>query len=507
MRSLFLIIPLFLSCKSENEVRLQRREIRTNQNTYDAGITAVGDRYTFAVILQSIGLGPITITDIQSSDPDHFVVLDSWKQEDLDGDNFLDGLVLEGASEEDPAQAVVEINFRPDVEGNFRAKLTIISNDSTTEERTEDGQGIWRAAMRGVGKIPCLRILPSFYDYGEKPPGGYFSSNLTLQNCGRAPLTISSFDFDGSESFYAASATPIYILANDEEIGQIAWIPANNQPESVSVSLVVNDPYFDQEIIITGNNCEDSTPEFWDLDEDGWTVCGGDCNDDDPTINPEAQEIQGNLIDDNCNELIDADDITDILSDEDNDGYTESEGDCNDYSADISPEALEIPNNTDDNCNGIIDEDTIQKDDDGDGWSEREGDCNDNDALIFPDTEDVENSIDDDCDGFIDEGSVSYDDDGDGVNENEGDCDDNDPWTFPSAEEDCDNVDNNCNDLIDEGEEGEGTTACGFIVDRIEIKPVEDGCNISQRNTVGWSGLLLSLLGFGFARRQQFTKQ
>ena len=35
------------ACKSENEVYLQRRELRTNQYTYDAGITAVGDRQTF----------------------------------------------------------------------------------------------------------------------------------------------------------------------------------------------------------------------------------------------------------------------------------------------------------------------------------------------------------------------------------------------------------------------------------------------------------------------------
>ena len=54
------------------------------------------------------------------------MVLDSWKTEDLDGDNVVDGLTLEGGTEEDPAQTIVEINFRPDAEDNFSAQLTII---------------------------------------------------------------------------------------------------------------------------------------------------------------------------------------------------------------------------------------------------------------------------------------------------------------------------------------------------------------------------------------------
>ena len=75
-----------LSCASDNEVRIQRRELTSNQFTYDAGATAVGDRNTFPIILQSVGPGPVTLFDIQSGDEDHFVVLPTWAETDFDDD-------------------------------------------------------------------------------------------------------------------------------------------------------------------------------------------------------------------------------------------------------------------------------------------------------------------------------------------------------------------------------------------------------------------------------------
>lgn len=51
--------------------------------------------------------------------------------------------------------------------------------------------------------------------------------------------------------------------------------------------------------VLTGN------PGLCDNDNDGYTVAGGDCNDNNSAVNPGASEICGNNIDDNCNNQVD----------------------------------------------------------------------------------------------------------------------------------------------------------------------------------------------------------
>ena len=104
-------------------------------------------------------------------------------------------------------------------------------------------------------------------------------------------------------------------------------------------------------------------------------------------------------------------------------------------------------NGVDDDCNGVIDNNTIVFDDDGDGLTEEEGDCDDYESATFPGNE-IADGVDNDCDTYIDEGTPFFDDDGDcycesspcygSVNANcalvqlvDGDCDDNDDNISP----------------------------------------------------------------------------
>lgn len=47
--------------------------------------------------------------------------------------------------------------------------------------------------------------------------------------------------------------------------------------------------------------------------------------------------------------------------------------------------------------------DPLEVDDDGDGWTEMDGDCDDDDLTVHPDASDVCNAVDDDCDDETDE--------------------------------------------------------------------------------------------------------
>ena len=120
--------------------------------------------------------------------------------------------------------------------------------------------------------------------------------------------------------------------------------------------------------------------------------------------------------------------------------------------------------------------DPLTVDDDGDGFSEEQGDCDDTNADLSPGATEVCDEIDNDCDGDIDDadssidlstGSVFYaDTDGDTFGdadteieacalpddavENMDDCDDTSADINPDATEVCDEVDNDCDAMIDD---------------------------------------------------------
>ena len=152
----------------------------------------------------------------------------------------------------------------------------------------------------------------------------------------------------------------------------------------------------------------------------------------------------------------------------------------------------------DNDCDGLIDEGTNNYDDDGDGFTEAQGDCDDANPFVNPDAEEIlGNNLDDDCNGDVDSGTNDYDDDGDGYAENAGDCDDADPNVNPGMTEVPDNgLDDNCNGEIDEEEGTEG--------DVITKEDQVGACTCSS-NQSKWDPLVIffSVLTFVALRRQR----
>ena len=216
--------------------------------------------------------------------------------------------------------------------------------------------------------------------------------------------------------------------------------------------------------------CDQDGYSVWYLDSDndtygvdGETKClcmasppyrasrGGDCDDSDPTVNPDKMEVCNDAKDNDCDGQTDepgCQGCSTYYKDYDNDGYGISSdslclgapqgeyratvgGDCDDNDALVHPSATEVCNSKDDNCNGRVDEPDAEGcvpyfyDYDQDGWgitmsrclcapdqvsrftAPVSGDCNDNDANIYPGATEKCNSKDDDCNGQVDEERIS----------------------------------------------------------------------------------------------------
>jgi hypothetical protein len=229
----------------------------------------------------------------------------------------------------------------------------------------------------------------------------------------------------------------------------------------------------------------ESDPRF-DQDGDGFcaSVVGcvdgsspADCDDGDPAVHPGAPELC-NAADENCDGVADDgfDSDTDGSTVCGDDGVTGTEDDdCDDGDPAVYPDAPELCNAVDDNCDGVYDE-GFDADSDGmticgaDGVSGTEDDdCNDGDPAVHPEAPELCNAVDDNCDGVSDEG---FDADADGTtvcgedgvpDTDDDDCDDGDSAVNPDAPELCNAYDDNCDGVVDEGfdADSDGTTVCG----------------------------------------------
>jgi len=194
---------------------------------------------------------------------------------------------------------------------------------------------------------------------------------------------------------------------------------------------------------------DDDTVNPNDLDGDGFEV-PDDCDDGNPWINPDAEEICNDR-DDDCNGLVD-----DGIADGDGDTFDLCD-DCNDDADTVYPGAEEICDGEDSNCDGLLFGNELDLD--GDTVLGCDNDCDDNDPSVYPGATEVCDPIDQDCDDDLLEG---FDDvDGNGVPDcaevdvdGDGhdwitDCDDSNSAVFVGAPELCNGLDDDCNGFAD----------------------------------------------------------
>ena len=273
------------------------------------------------------------------------------------------------------------------------------------------------------------------------------------------------------------------------------------------------------------NDCDGSIDEgvkltfYQDADGDGFgdnnypttgctTVEGlvenaDDCDDNNQDTNPDTAELCDEL-DNDCDGAIDEGVKLTFYLDFDSDGYgdgsqstlscnapenyVDNNSDCNDGIPEIYPNAEEVCDEIDNDCDGVVDEGLVlfyYQDEDGDGYGdptapvescgitaglvENNDDCDDENDLTYPMQDETCDDIDNDCNGKVDEGAlltffIDSDEDGYGSEsvvlsctqpigtaDNDDDCNDLSAVAFPGNEESCDYFDNDCDGEVDDG--------------------------------------------------------
>ena len=238
----------------------------------------------------------------------------------------------------------------------------------------------------GVGWILAERWWPYQRPSFVTPPfAGYVSGHSTYSRAAADLMTMLTGDefFPGGMGEFVAPQNEFLVFEDGPSMDiTLQWATYRDASDQTSLSRIwggIHPPVDDIPGRLIGKKIAKDVFElaesifFIDEDNDGF-YSYEDCDDNNPEVNPGAAEICDNL-DNNCNNEVDEGlALTSYYLDADQDsfgtpdsmiqsclltpptGYVTDTTDCDDDNININPNAIEIFDGLDDDCNGLVDD-------------------------------------------------------------------------------------------------------------------------------------------------------
>ncbi len=266
---------------------------------------------------------------------------------------------------------------------------------------------------------PKLEISATEINFGAVPSKTEAVQSFQLANTGAGSIAVLSVQLiDGESRIWNLDRSDDAELEKGEVMTvNVTFLPEEEGDEYLGRVQVRSTDDESPSILVDllGTGSESTA----DLDGDGYSPADGGCDDDNPNTYPEASEICDGK-DNNCNG-----ELPHQERDDDGDGWRVCDDDCDDEDKQVHPNATEICDDKDTDCDGV---NADRDDNDGDGYTLCQNDCNDEEPLAGPGFDEVCDGVDNDCSGEVDD--IDEDGDGHSICHPAGDCDDDDPLAF-----------------------------------------------------------------------------
>ena len=518
MRFSYLVAALTISAlllpACEPPPQLIPQDIHVAQDLIDFGMVPTGGTETTTVRIHNAGDAKLVFSLepelIEESSGDAFTLEAGWVE-------------IEPRSYQE-----LTVTYTPTAEEDSYAWIPLWSNDPDEANRVIVVMG---SSFAGY---PQVYVTPPLVEYGFVAAGNSRQEVVEIWNTGEVEVEVLSVSVGGSESLFEVIAEPEYPVpaggkalvpvqfnseGGEHEIASLTVEVAGAMNPYYVVNLSANSPgstnnsppqinildptepklfYLYQDLYIEARAFDAQQPNiglYCTLESSQLGLVEQNTSDPSTSIVEFIIDIDDSDFEDalglhtmticctdvfnetSCQSLVVTVDVPVSENDADGDGYDVEDGDCDDTNPFAYPDAIELADNADNDCDGTVDEGSENSDDDGDTYSEADGDCDDGDAAINPAAEEEADFLDNNCNGTIDEGTVNFDDDFDGFSEALGDCNDDDPEIYTGASEWCDLKDNDCDGSTDEDcidNTPPLLIVGGLIADRVAVKYDEE---------------------------------